>query len=195
MRQGTCGSFLKFKLLRLLGIFGVQRLFVSHSLIMSERDSNSENGASQAPSSETNSEVVSVEGSAESVPQAKAERPVYDGPALPLRRVEVQEGGSFVPEPTREDEDGNKVHTSISEKWKVYDSEPVPWTQEERQVSSFASALCVCVCLSQWVIRFARYLGVATMHGFPDAIGEYVTAVGIHGFDAYSPAVHGRRRL
>eukprot|EP00750_Incisomonas_marina_P014980 INCI18044.2.p1 GENE.INCI18044.2~~INCI18044.2.p1 ORF type:complete len:465 (+),score=100.41 INCI18044.2:70-1464(+) len=99
---------------------------------MSERDSSGENGAPRAPA-ENNSEAVEEVQDVETVPAVKTERPVYDGPALPLRRVEVQEGGSFVPEPTREDEDGNKVHTSISEKWKVYDSEPVPWTQEERQ--------------------------------------------------------------
>ena len=58
----------------------------------------------------------------------------YDGPALPQRRIEVDSNSGYVPEPTREDEDGNRVHTSISEKWKVYDSEPVPWTDEERKV-------------------------------------------------------------
>lgn len=56
-------------------------------------------------------------------------------PDLPQRRIDVESSG-YVPKPTHQDEDGNKVHTSISEKWKVYDSEPVPWTDEERRVST-----------------------------------------------------------
>ncbi len=68
--------------------------------------------------------------------QTQVAAPKYEGPQLPLRRVEQEEedAGRYKPEPTHEDRDGNQVHTSISKKWKVYDSEPVPWTDEERKV-------------------------------------------------------------
>ena len=62
----------------------------------------------------------------------ETENTTATAPILPQRRVEPD--ANYTPAPTETDADGNKVHTSISDKWKVYDNEPVAWTDEERQV-------------------------------------------------------------